>query len=75
LYYIFDLELDVHLADNNNGANAPAISPSKPPATTAQPQMPSSHAGASYYDQSGGGGGNKSKRIFTSKLLNLSCKL
>ncbi len=72
MYYIFDLELDVHLADNNTGANAPAISPSKPPATTAQPQIPSAHAGASYYDQ---GGGNKSKRIFTSELLNQPRKL
>jgi hypothetical protein len=53
----------VYLADNNTGASARAISPSKPPASLAQPpsqmpQVPSSHAAASYYDQNSG---NKSK--------------
>ncbi|CAF1055299.1 unnamed protein product [Adineta steineri] len=43
--------------ESNTGANAPAISPSKPPAASAypqMPQMPSANAAASYHDQSGG---------------------
>jgi len=45
--------------DSNTGASARAISPSKPPAASMQPptqmpQVPSSHAASSYYDQNSG---------------------
>jgi vacuolar protein sorting-associated protein VTA1 len=45
-------------ADSNTGGGARAISPSKPPPASIQPptqmpQVPSSHAAASFYDQSG----------------------
>jgi vacuolar protein sorting-associated protein VTA1 len=45
--------------DSNTGANVRGISPSQPPAPSAQPssqmpQVPSSHGAASFYDQSSG---------------------
>ncbi len=55
----------MYLADSNTGASARAISPSKPPTTSAQPpsqmpQVPSSHGAGSFYDQSNSS--NKSKQ-------------
>jgi hypothetical protein len=65
MIFVIDLILliCVHLADNNTGASARAVSPSKPPAASAQPmpqmpQVPSSHGATSFYDQNSG---NKSK--------------
>jgi len=70
---IFHIDLCVYLADNNIGASARAISPSKPPAASIQPppqmpQVPSSNAATSYYDQSSG---NKSKFEYEIVWFNL----
>ncbi len=67
----FDIDLCVYLADSNTGGGARAISPSKPPPASIQPptqmpQVPSSHAAASFYDQSGS---NTSKKIIQRKLM------